>query len=112
MKRKIPALPQVLLVVFVALFLSWSFVAAGGEDDDKECKPPIDTSDGGPGDHGGGDPDNPVPMLGGTGSEHIVDVGLAYASIYVGADEGSLGRAEFLRLVKIITSVLGSTLGL
>ncbi|MFH1276791.1 MAG: hypothetical protein ABIK65_00200 [Candidatus Eisenbacteria bacterium] len=107
--RKISALPQVLLVVFMATCLTFSFAwADDGDDGTKYNKPPIDVNGDGTEDHGGGDPDNPVPVLGGTGSDHIVDVGVEYMSVYVGASEGTLTKAEFLRLVNIITDVLGT----
>lgn len=108
-KRKIFALPQVLLVVFMAISLTFSFAYSDGDDDGgKSTKPPIDMNEDGPGDHGGGDPDNPVPVLGGTGSDHIVDSGVDYWGVYVGASEGTLTKEEFLRLVNIITGVLGT----
>ena len=100
-------LPLVLLLVLVA----FSLVAGSASaqfDDETRIKPPTDGANV-PGDHGGGDPDNPVPLLGG-GHMVMSDMGYDYQSVYVGTAAGALSKEDFFRIVMAVSGIVGEVL--
>jgi hypothetical protein len=100
------ALPILLFFILVGICL-----AAGpsmGQPDDKASHPPSDGS--APGDHGGGDPDNPVPVGAGDDPQSFRGGGIQAFAIPIGTGEGSSIGGDLLRLMSTLTGVIDSVL--
>ncbi|MFH1680799.1 MAG: hypothetical protein ABIH26_09160 [Candidatus Eisenbacteria bacterium] len=107
MKRSIDCrLPILSLLVLAVLLLSAGIAFA--QWDDKNAKPPTD--DVMNEDHGGGDPDNPIPVIGGGGSESSQSGSVPPFPELVGEGDRERTSGDWLRLIGTITGVLGSVL--
>jgi hypothetical protein len=98
-----------ILVFLISLGLAMAAGSASAQWDGKTVKP-CDPSGTVPEDHGGGDPDNPVPMEGCGGGESLQGGGVQITPLYVGDGEENLSGEELLLLWSTITGVLGSVL--
>ncbi len=102
-------LPLVMLLVLVAVsMIAGSAAAQFDEDDDKRIKPP-DEGGNVPGDQGGGDPDNPVPLIS-SGDLIMDDMEYDYCSVYVSASAGVLTKEDFFRMMMTLSGIVGKVL--
>ncbi|RPJ49058.1 MAG: hypothetical protein EHM19_01435 [Candidatus Latescibacterota bacterium] len=99
-----------ILAFFVLIGLCLAAGAAEAQWDGKASKPPVYGAGTPPQDHGGGDPDNPVPVDGGGGSESFQSEGIqAHPLLFDAGEDSSFGRSLVL-LLSTITGVLDSVL--
>ncbi|MBM3321523.1 MAG: hypothetical protein FJY73_12695 [Candidatus Eisenbacteria bacterium] len=97
-----------ILFLLALLVLGLAAADASAQWDSKRAKPPTEGTI--PQGNGGGDPDNPVPVVGDGGSESSRSGGLQPFLGFLGEGERDDARSEWLRLIGTITGVLGSVL--
>ena len=104
--RKISGFPLVVLLIFAAFLLSVSIASA--QEDGKRTKPPVIEGGWSPGDHSGGDPDNPVPVVDPpSGGGHLrVDVRPEWG-YYLGDNE-ALSRENIFQIMNAVFSSVGT----
>jgi hypothetical protein len=94
-------------LVLGALFLAPD--PASAQYDGSKSKPPVGSVGGTNVASGGGDPDNPVPVNGGSNPENVQG-GNAQIPVSLGEGEGDHAIEDLLGLLGTITGVLGSVL--
>jgi hypothetical protein len=102
-QRRLP-----ILLLLALLVLGLSAADASAQWDSKRAKPPTEGTI--PQNNGGGDPDNPVPLIGDGGSASSRSGGVQPFLDFLGESGRDDTRSEWLRLIGTITGVLGSVL--